>query len=234
LAALTAGRALPAPRAILFDWDNTLVENWLTVQAALNAALAAAGRAPLDLEQVKLQARHSSRDIFPKLFGNDWERARALFYAHFGLHHLAGLSVMPGAEALLDACREERLPLAVVSNKQGETLRREIAHLGWADRFAGAVGSQDAPADKPDPAPVHLALENLDMIAAPDIWLVGDTDVDMRAAVAAGCSPILIGPGPEDPALLAGVEPALRCHNCRDLAGFLREGRHTISRVNLE
>ena len=32
------------PRAVLFDWDNTLVDNWATITEALNAARAAGGR----------------------------------------------------------------------------------------------------------------------------------------------------------------------------------------------
>ena len=27
---------LPRPRAILFDWDNTLVDSWVTIHEALN------------------------------------------------------------------------------------------------------------------------------------------------------------------------------------------------------
>ena len=60
-------------------------------------------------------------------------------------------------------------------------------------------------------------------------WLVGDTDVDMRAAIAAGCTPILVGPGPAEADLLKDVPPALRCHNCGDLAGFVRKELSTIS-----
>ncbi len=217
------------PRAVLFDWDNTLVENWRTIQAALNAALADAGLPPMELEQVMFQARHSAQDIFPKLFGDDWQAARAVFYAHFAENHLAGLSIMPGAVALLDALGERGVSLAVVSNKKGDLLRREIDFLGWSGRFVSVVGAQDATADKPDPAPVHLALKDSGIAPSRATWLVGDTDIDMRTAVAAGCYPVLVGPGPADLSLLDGAEPALRCHNCDDLAGFVRRHWDTIS-----
>ncbi|MDB5396850.1 MAG: HAD-superfamily hydrolase, subfamily [Rhodospirillales bacterium] len=214
---------------MLFDWDNTLVENWRTIRAALNAALADAGLPPMEMEQVMFQARHSAQDIFPKLFGDGWRHARTIFYDHFAQKHLAGLSIMPGAEELLDVLRERGVILAVVSNKKGDLLRREIDFLGWTARFAGIVGAQDASADKPDPAPVHLALDAAGLLASGDIWLVGDTDIDMRTAVAAGCYPVLVGLGPSDPALLEGAQPALRCHNCDDLAGFVRRHWRTIS-----
>jgi phosphoglycolate phosphatase len=211
---------LPKPRAVLFDWDNTLVENWGSIQAALNVALVAHGMAALDLEQVKHQGRHSARDIFPTLFGARWQIARDMFYA--------GLSVMPGAEDLLNALAECRVPLGIVSNKKGELLRREIGHLGWSHRFVSVVGAGDAPADKPDPAPVHSTLENMGLIASNDIWLVGDTDVDMRAAIAAGCSAILVGNAAGGSDLFADAKPTLICFDCDDLTGFVRRLCDTI------
>lgn len=227
--------ALPArPRAILFDWDNTLVENWRAIQAALNAALSARGKAPLDLDQVKLQARHSPRQIFPDLFGAAWEPARAEFLEHFEAHHLAGLSLMPGAELLLDALAPLEIPLGVVSNKKGDLLRREIAYLGWSGRFGSVVGAQDAAADKPDAAPVLRALDDIGLTASREVWVVGDTDIDLRAAEAAGCLGVLVGPGPSEPGLMDGLEPALKCHNCDELAGFAHAWRNTISAVSLE
>jgi phosphoglycolate phosphatase len=220
---------IPQPAIVLFDWDNTLVENWRSVQAAFNTAMEAYGKDTLTLEQVMFQARHSSRDIFPEIFGGDWEAARAIFYAHFSAHHLAGLRLMPGADRLLEALREQDVPLGIVSNKKGDLLRREIAHLGWDDQFVSIVGAQDAHRDKPDPAPVLRALEIAGIAAGPAAWLVGDTDVDMRAAIAAGCTPVLVGPGPEDPTLLADVPPVLRYPDCDELAGFVRRHVNTIS-----
>jgi phosphoglycolate phosphatase len=216
------------PRAVLFDWDNTLVENWRAIQAALNAALDDAQLPQMDLEQVVFQGRHSARDIFPKLFGEGWQHARSIFYDHLAQNHLAGLSVMPGARELLDTFVEKGVMLAVVSNKKGDLLRREIAYLGWADKFFRVVGAQDAVADKPDPAPVFKALEGTGIVPGDDVWLVGDTDTDMRAALAAGCWPVLVGPGPADPELLSEAQPALRCHNCGDLTAIVRRNWNTI------
>jgi phosphoglycolate phosphatase len=219
---------LPRPRAVLLDWDNTLAENWLSIQAALNAALADAGKPPMDLDSVMLQARHSARDVFPQLFGEDYRRARDVFYGHFNRNHLAGLRMMAGADELLDALAEAGVPLALVSNKKSDFLRREVTHLGWDGRFGAIVGAGDAQNDKPDPAPIYLALNGLKLTPGADIWMVGDTDVDIRAGKAAGCTSILIGSA-IDPTLFEGAEPALRCRNCYDLAGFVRSERHTIS-----
>ena len=216
------------PAAVLFDWDNTLVENWGSIRAALNHALAAHGQPPMSLEQVRHQGRHSARDIFPSLFGPDWQPARELFLAHLKEHHLAGIRVMPGAESVLDVLAESGVALAVVSNKNRELLRREIDHLGWAGRFRNVVASQDAAADKPDAAPLHMALESLGIVASGRVWMVGDTDIDMRAAIAAECLPILVGTIKDQPDLFADAKPVLIYADCHELAGFVRGLYDTI------
>jgi phosphoglycolate phosphatase len=139
---------------------------------------------------------------------------------------------MAGAEELMDALEKKNVPLAVVSNKRGDLLRREVSHLGWMSRFFALVGAQDAPADKPDPAPIHHVLRTLGMSASREIWVVGDTDIDMRAGLAAGCSAILIGPGPADPKLLDDLQPFQKFHTCDALAGFVRGLPRTISMLS--
>jgi phosphoglycolate phosphatase len=170
--------------------------------------------------------------VFPALFGDGAARAVSVFYEHFAANHLKGLRTMPGAEALLDVLAEQGIPLAVVSNKKGDLLRREIAHLGWAGRFRAVVGGQDAAADKPDPAPVYLAVAQANLVSVRDVWLVGDTDTDMHTAIAAGCIPVLVGEGPTDPTLLVGARPALRCDDCIALEGFVRRRGVTICESN--
>lgn len=189
--------SLPAPRAILWDWDNTLVDAWGGVQAGMNAALAAFGLPAWSREEVRARARLALREAFPPIFGAEWERARDVFYEAVHAEHLKVLAPLPGSLEALEAAA--RLPQGVVSNKQGAILRAEAAHLGW-DRFFGPaiIGAGDTPRGKPDPAAIHLALARLGLPAGPDIWFVGDTGVDMQAARAAGCAAVLLGQAEHD------------------------------------
>lgn len=183
---------LARPRAILFDWDDTLVDNWGAIAHALNAAFAAFGMPRLSVDEVRRRATRSMRDSFPEIFGEDWTRARDLFLATFAEHHIAELAVKPGAVALLDWIRDAGIATAVVSNKNGPFLREEAGHLGWTDRFLTLVGAGDAAADKPHPAAVDLALTGAEIAAGEDVWLVGDSAVDMACAAATGCTGIRI------------------------------------------
>lgn len=191
-----SGANLPRPQAILWDWDNTLVDAWRGVQAGMNAALRGFGLPEWSVEEVRARARLSLRDAFPAIFGAEWERARELFYTEVRARHLDVLTPLPGTQAALDAAAP--WPLGIVSNKQGPILRREAEHLGWASRFGAVIGAGDAAEDKPAAAPVLLALEKLGIASGPAVWFVGDTGVDMQAARAAGCTAVLLGDASHD------------------------------------
>lgn len=188
---------LPRPVAILWDWDNTLVDGWQAIAAGLNAAFAAFSMPEWSLEEVKARVRRSLRESFPEVFGAEWERARDIFYAEVRARHLAVLTPMPGAAEALRA-GAALAPMAVNSNKQGPLLRAEAERLRWAPLFRSLVGAGDAAADKPDPAPMRLALASCGVEEGAPVWYIGDTALDMQAARAAGCIAVLLGDAAHD------------------------------------
>ncbi|QXM25070.1 HAD-IA family hydrolase [Elioraea tepida] len=188
----------PQPEAVLFDWDNTLVDAWPGIAHALNTALTRFGHPAWTLDEVRARVRKSLRDTFPSLFGRGWEEAREVFYEALEATHLTQLTPLPGAGETLAQARALGLPLAVVSNKTGRFLRREAEALGWSGAFAILVGAGDAEADKPDPAPFRLALGALGQSAGSSVWYVGDTALDMLAARNAGLTGILFGDAAHD------------------------------------
>lgn len=196
------------PRAVLFDWDNTLVDNWAAIGDALNATLIAYGQEPWTEAETRERVRRSMRDTFPAMFGERWEEARDLFYARFTAGHLETLKALPGAAELLEALDSMDVYLGVVSNKQGGLLRREAEHLGWTGRFRRLIGAGDAAADKPDPAPIALALAGSGIEQGPGVWFVGDAGIDLMCAKNAGCVGVLIGPADLKASEFRGLEPA--------------------------
>jgi phosphoglycolate phosphatase len=207
------------PSVLLFDWDNTLVDGWAGITAALNAAFTAFDKPLWTIEDTRQRVRVSLKESFPPMFGAAWERARDIFYEAFHGDHLAHVTPMPGAaEALLAGVS---WPRGVVSNKAGRYLRAEVVHLGWDTHFGSIVGAGDAHADKPDPAPILMALEQLGSRAGKDVWYLGDTALDMQAARAAGVTGVLVGDAAHD----GGVEratPDLHVHSAHELAAWLK------------
>jgi phosphoglycolate phosphatase len=208
------------PSVLLYDWDNTLVDGWAGITGALNAVFAAFDRPLWTVEDSRNRVRVSLRDSFPAMFGDRWEIARDLFYRSLSEQHLDHVRPMPGAAEALAA--GARWPQGVVSNKAGAFLRAEVVHLGWSSHFPAVVGAGDASADKPDPAPIHLALDRMGARASATVWYLGDTALDMQAARAAGAVAVLIGDAAHD----GGVEraaPDIHFPSAHDLAARLRE-----------
>ena len=213
--------SLAPPRALLFDWDNTLVDTWPSIQHALAITFEAMGQRPWTLDETKARVRASARDSFPLLFGTRAEEATAVFYAAFEAEHLAKLREREGAGAMLAGLAGGGRYLAVVSNKRGELLRREAAHLGWSGYFGSLVGANDAPRDKPAVEPVELALRDSGIDRGADVWFVGDTDIDMRCAVNAGCVPVLLRPEAPAAGEFGDAAPQLHIVSCSGLVEVL-------------
>jgi phosphoglycolate phosphatase len=207
------------PDALLFDWDNTLVDGWVGITAALNAAFSAFDKPLWNVEDTRSRVRVALKESFPVMFGDAWERARDIFYDTFRADHLAHVMPMPGAaEALLAGAP---WPRGVVSNKAGRYLRAEVQHLGWSAHFGAVIGAGDAAADKPDPAPILMALDQLGLAASRTVWYLGDTALDMVAAKAAGVTAVLVGDASHD----GGVEhaaPDIHVQSAHALAALLK------------
>jgi phosphoglycolate phosphatase len=212
---------LSKPRAILFDWDNTLVDSWAVIHAAMNHTLEAHPR--WTQAETEARARNSLRDSFPRLFGSDWPKAEKVFYDHFSAIHLSHLQPLPGAEGLLERLSQTGIYLAVVSNKRGAFLRTEAEHLGWDRYFGRLAGAGDAARDKPAREHVELALQGSGIELGPEVWFVGDTDIDLQCAVVAGCVPILVRATPPAVGEFAGHPPKLHFRGCSALTEYLTQ-----------
>ena len=212
---------LTRPAAILFDWDNTLVDSWAVIHAALNETFAAMDHPSWTREETEARVRGSLRDTFPGMFGGRWQDAEKIFYDAFGRMHLKQLTPLPGAAELLRELSDAGLYLGVVSNKRGHFLRLEAAHLGWQAHFRRLAGAGDCARDKPHRDHVDHALglgtESPGPVAGRAVWFVGDADVDMLCAKNAGCHSVLIRPSAPTAGEFDTAAPDLYF---RDLSGF--------------
>lgn len=179
-------------RAILFDWDNTLVDTWPLIHHALNVTLREMGHAEWSLEQVRRDVKKSMRDSFPEMFGDRWAEAGRIYQNAYRAIHTTSIRPLPGAQAMLEAIAPDVFA-AVVSNKQAESLRKEVPALGWQSHFDALVGATDAARDKPHADPALLALRDSGLTGGPEVWFVGDTDADLGCAQAIGATAILYG-----------------------------------------
>lgn len=192
---MSSNFGLIMPKAVIFDWDSTLAENWGAIGRSINSTLSEFNQPTWGEAELRHRAKGSARDTFPILFGGEWEAALAFFYAKFEEFHVAEVKALPGAAEMLEAMHLQGVPVSLVSNKTGKFLRAEVSALGWNDWFLNVIGAADAERDKPAPDPVYLALAGAKTDAGPDVWFVGDAVPDLECAHHASCVPILMQGG---------------------------------------
>jgi len=193
-------------RAILFDWDGTLVDS--------------AERTFRCYEQVfSLHGISFDRAAFERTYSPDWYRT----YEQVGLppdswpdadarwnvfYDSAPSQLVPGARASLERLKDAGLVLGVVSSGDAARVRGEMEALGVAALFATSVCGGETARRKPHPEPLLVALEQLG-IAPGECAYVGDSPEDVTMAKAAGAYAVGIPGGFPNQQALAASAPDL-------------------------
>lgn len=184
-----------------FDLDGTLVDSSGDLTAAVNDTLAAAGRAPLTVAQVKTMvgggAKHMLKQGLEATGGIDEDAFRPLYkrmLAYYGDHLSVHTRPFPGAITALDALAERGVRVAVCTNKFESFATRLLTDLGLIDRFACIVGGDTlGPGlSKPDRAPID---EMIRRAGGGRTVFVGDSIYDIMAARNAGIPGIAVSFG---------------------------------------
>ena len=174
---------MSALRAVLFDWDGTLVDSAETSFRCY----------------VKLFERYGiafGRDEFERTYSPDWHRtytalslprekwpeADALWVEHYGREPSR---LLPGVREALARLSEAGLAQGIVSSGDGGRVRRELETHGLSALFSAVVCSGDTARRKPDPEPLLLALSRL-QVRPEEAAYVGDSPEDVLMARAAG------------------------------------------------
>ncbi|GHM58758.1 MAG: haloacid dehalogenase [Candidatus Mesenet longicola] len=179
------------PKAIVFDWDNTLIDSQQSVSAAINHTLKQMGSDNLQASRHNYVSR---KEFLVNLFGDGWQEAGAIYQQYLDQQSpLKDLSLNPGVVEMLRNLTQYNLYLAIVSNKDGNNLREEVAYLGLSHYFKKVVGSGDTPEDKPSPLPLLFALEDSNIKPSNEVLFVGDSITDVHCAQNANCLPVVYG-----------------------------------------
>lgn len=198
-------------RTIVFDLDGTLADTAPDIAAALNHALAQVGRQILTLDAIRSMVGHGGKVLVQRGLaatgGADeltLATAHAAMIAYYETHVCEHSQPYPGVIAALDALRDRSVALAVCTNKPEHLARGVVDVLGWRSRFAAIVGGDTLAATKPDPAMLHLAIEQA---GGGPAAMVGDSIIDVQTARAAGLPCVAVSFGyPDRPADQLGAD----------------------------
>jgi phosphoglycolate phosphatase len=178
------------PLFILFDLDGTLIDSTEAILDSFRRSFRELGGSYPGDEAVKGLVGHPLAEMY-RSFGVPEERVEEYvvrYKERYRQVHTLKTVLLPGArEAVELAASFARL--GVVTTKTGKYSRELLEHFGLMEHFEVLIGSEDVTRHKPHPEPVLTALER--MGARPQhAWMIGDTCLDVEAALAAGTVPL--------------------------------------------
>ena len=177
-----------------FDLDGTLLDTSGDLAAAVNHALASAGRPALPVERIRPMIGGGSRHMLQQgmeatggCTDAELDVLQARLLAFYEAHIAVETRPYPGCLAALDALAARGATLAVVTNKYERLARVVLDALGLTARFATIIGGDTLGPDrgKPKPDLVELMVERCGGDGKRAAF-VGDSIYDVKAAQAAG------------------------------------------------
>jgi pyrophosphatase PpaX len=205
-------------RAVLFDWDGTLLDSYQADQKAYLAMFRAMG-IPWRVEDLQ---RHYSPDWYrvyraARLPRAHWQRADRVWRLHYRRQRPM---LLPHAKTVLRTMGN-LFRLGLVTSGSRTRVLQQLSGFGLMRLFAARVYSESAAYRKPHPAPLRLALHNL-RIAPSDAVYVGDSPEDILMAQRSGVRTVaVLGPFPTHERLRAAHADVL-LESIRLLPGLFR------------
>ena len=191
--------------AIIFDKDGTLFDfqrSWGAVMAELLESSVATDRLDaaafalgFDFEQARFfpgsvavagTSNEMAHVLAPYVHGNEQEALRVID----AVSHRAPMVPTVDLTSCLGELRQEYV-LGLVTNDSEARSRCQLEAAGIADCFAFIAGCDSGHGFKPAPDPL-LAFAKATSIAPERTLMVGDSQVDLMAAKAAGMRPIAV------------------------------------------
>lgn len=177
------------PLAVLFDWDNTLVDTQDNIFNAIKHTIDLMGYRD---KTASRNSHESRKDYLISLFGDQWKKANEIYQKYLNNSVLQNITLNPEVEKMLKTLKSYNVYLAIVSNKKNTSLYKEVSHFKLDCYFNKIVGSGDTTEDKPSSLPLLFALEESMLpIGKENVFFVGDSITDVLCAKNANCLPIV-------------------------------------------
>jgi phosphoglycolate phosphatase-like HAD superfamily hydrolase len=214
-----------------FDIDGTLINTRGAGMAALESAL----RDEFDIHQGWKEVPklgRTDRGIIRHMFAtagvedseDNWDRLVAAYVARLQreLPSRSGV-VLPGVLELLAELPRRGFEIGLLTGNVRQGAEHKLQHFGIWDAFAfGGYGDEHSDRDSVAHAARAAAAEHLDRtIASEEIWVLGDTPLDVSCARAIGARAIAVATGFAPRKELEASQPDLLVDTFADLAPLL-------------
>ncbi len=222
-------RSDPAPRqAIIFDLDGTLLDTLEDLADSLNYVLEKEGLPTHTPEKYRFMVGNGLPTLVARALPEGLRIPAHVkpvlrqFIERYRQNLCVKTKPYAGIPEVLEALKKGGLRLAVLSNKAHPQALEVVAHY-FPGCFDLVLGLRPEAAAKPDPSGAREILRAFDLKPG-QVLYVGDSDVDMETAVAAGLRPVGVAWGfrPRAELLAAGADVILETP--ADLLRLVHEG----------
>lgn len=184
---------------ILFDLDGTLIDSTEAILESFHRSLKVLAHPDeVSDEQIKALIGHPLAYMFASI-GVDPTKVEdhvATYKEHYRVISTQKTVLLPNArEAIEEASKFARL--GIVTTKTGRYSRVLMEHFGVMHHFEALVGFEDVVNPKPHPEPIHKALSLLN-VPSENVWMIGDTRLDIEASKRAGIECVAVSSGYEN------------------------------------
>lgn len=182
-------------QAVIFDLDGTLLDTIEDLKEAVNLSLERHGFPKHDSDAYRRMVGNGVMKLVELAMPADARAAERIALLdrevneYLAAHPVTRTRPYPGVPELLGALQSRGVKTAILSNKPDHLTQKVVGVLLASWRFADVQGQRSGVPRKPDPA-AALSMAHA-MGASPDETLfLGDSDVDMKTAVAASMYPV--------------------------------------------
>ncbi len=170
---------------ILFDLDGTLIDSTEAILESFGIAFQTFGQPIPSDGLIKSQIGHPLDVMFEALGVDsiDTQMYVDVYKMHYRTIFLAQTTLLPQAQKAIELA-STFASLGVVTTKTAKYSIELLEDMGLMHYFEVLIGREDVTYPKPHPEPILKALEKLPNDTG-EIWMIGDTCMDMYAGKSA-------------------------------------------------
>ena len=213
---------------VIFDLDGTLLDTLDDLAAAINAALDTHGFPQRTREEVRAFVGNGvvklvDRAVPAGTASPEKEKVLKIFKEYYSAHSRDLTQPYPGIPELVEELEKYGIRMAIVSNKF-QTAVEELNTCYFRERIPVASGENEAAGIRKKPAPdmVFSALKQLGSEPAHALY-IGDSEVDVETAAAAGMDCMLVSWGFRERALLEAFGPVFLADEPGQIIDYLNK-----------
>jgi phosphoglycolate phosphatase len=217
---MTISRAI---KAVIFDWDGTVVDSVEHITDCLHHAATSIGFPALSREAYRdiigLGLAEALRRLYPDINKDQMVAMREAYSTHFMATSASHQRVFPGMTDILQDLHNSGRHCAVATGKSRRGLNLALESSQLAPWFH-ITRCADETRSKPDPAMLIEILNHLEL-EPQDAVMIGDTSYDLQMAHAIGMPSIGVRWGVHSDAVMAPFKPIAIVSDANELKSLL-------------